>query len=152
MEFSTTAHCVPCPCLDQPDCIRPRGDNTTIDTCNGCRKHLNIYCGKQPRPPVLLTLKTPPRSCPAFFENDDRRLVVEELPQARVWDASVIIVLTSLTFCSKETTVDRQYEDGPRYRKGIVRLVSSPQSMSGRHQCTYQTLRCMIYRTVPRRY
>jgi len=109
-----------------------RGD----DTASGARHEGYRYLNLQPRTTWFHSPKTTPKSCPTFFENDDRRLVGEELHHTPVRYLAVIGVLATLTFCRKETTCNRRYQGAPGHRKGIIRLVSSSQSVFGRYQRT----------------
>jgi len=109
-----------------------RGDDTASGARHEGYKHLNL----QPRSTWFHSPKTTPKSCPTFFENDDRRLAREELHHTLVRYMAVIVVPATLTFCRKETTCNRRYEGAPRHRKGIIRLVSSSQSVFGGHQRT----------------
>jgi len=81
-------------------------------------------------------------SCPPSFENDLRRRVGQGPIRVHVRNLVMVLVPFPLTPRSKGTADYRCYEDVSRYRHGISRCFSSPQSLFGRYHCAHQTLRC----------
>ena len=102
--------------------------------------------GRRPSPPSPVCCPasyTTPALCLAPFGNDLHRLVGRQPSQVLVsHPAATATLFNRLTTHSQETTVRRCCENATRHCEGILRRVSTPQVVFGRHQRADQALRC----------